>query len=221
MSSRPPSPAPPHVPQAFNESLEPSLEVVAEPSLQSPLEAAAAPLPPSPTSALVEPPVKLMEAPVETIGDGPVLVPTEAPLLPQEVPPPTFKELVVVTEADLIQLEQQVTAVEAEVAMEKMETLDTLMPELQPSLPPPLLPLSPITASKTNIPEAQPVYTPIARPKSILHLMPKVAKRGGIAVHHLPIVKHTMSKDQFKSNEEESDSLVEAVIYDLRARFSA
>jgi hypothetical protein len=217
------SPATPRAPQAFDESIEPSLEVLADPSLKSPLETADTDFSPSSTSALVEPHVELMDASLEPIGDEPVIVPTEALSVPQKVPPPSSEELVMLTDADLIQLEEHVTAVEAEVAMEKMETLETLMPELRPPLPPPLLPLSPITASKTNVPEAQtaPVtYTPIARPKSIRHLMPNVANRGGIAIH-LPQVQHTMGTGEFKSSENDSNLLVEAVIYDLRARFSA
>lgn len=219
MEAPPLSPVPPRAPQAFEESVDQPVEVVVHPT-EPPFEAAATELAPSPTSALVEP-VDLMEAPVETLRDEPVLTPTEALLVVTEAPPPpTLEELV--TEADLIELEREVTAVEAEVAMEKMETLEMLMPELQPPLPPPLLPLSSMTASKTNISEAVPVaYTPISRPKSICHLMPKVAKRSGIAVHHLPIVKHTMGTGEFESTEDDSNALVEAVIYDLRARFSA
>jgi hypothetical protein len=219
MEAPPLSPVPPRTPQAFDESVDPIVETVIS-STEPRFEAATTESPPSPTSALVES-VNLIKSPVETLGDERVLTPTEAPLVvTEESSTPTLEELV--TEADLIELEREVTAVEAEVAMEKMQTLETLMPEMQPLLPPPLLPLSLMTASKTNIPEAVPVaYTPISRPKSICHLMPKVAKRSGIAVHHLPIVKHTMGTGEFESSNDDSDALVEAVIYDLRARFSA
>ena len=154
------------------------------------------------------------------------------PLESSNHPAKAESEPIMVTHEDLIQLEQEVTLIEAEVAM---DSLANMVPHMDPLLPSPLLPLNALSNSDTNAqvlqtpspPVFTPVYTPINRPKSIHHLMPKVASRSGIAAH-LPRVDATMaptatvgSGKQESPESQEAQGLIEAVLYDLRARFNA
>jgi hypothetical protein len=169
-------------PQTFDDAFDPPVEAVVSAAPAVPDESTEA----AATSALEEPVEASMKAPVDTLG-GEVLAPTALPVVPEAAATPS-EDLVMITEADLVNLEMEVTAVEAEVALEGLETL---LPKMPP-LPPPMLPL---TSNETNMAateaKAPITFTPIPRPKSIHARLPKVASRSGIAVH-LPQVQHTM-----------------------------